>query len=104
MALLAGAGLAIAALGPARGAAAEAIKTLAAIYGTPSENRTCDATEAVARACDGKASCTVVAGNALCGDPDFGTPKSLNVEYQCGPAVAKSITAFEETEAHLRCE
>lgn len=96
------------ALGGVLGAAAaqtgDAIRTLAAIYGTPSQKRTCDATAAVARACDGKRTCDVLASNTLCGDPDYGTPKSLDVEYQCGPAVARSLTVFEQTDAHLSCE
>jgi hypothetical protein len=82
----------------------DVIKTLSALYGTPSEQRTCDATAAVADACDGKKSCDVRAGNSLCGDPNIGTPKTLDVEYQCGPAVAKSLTASEQRDAHLSCE
>src|ERR1700738_1669456 len=71
------------------------IKTLGAVYGTPSQQRTCDATAVVAGACDGKKSCDVLAGNSLCGDPNYGTPKTLDLQYQCGPAVARSLTASE---------
>ena len=91
-------------LAGARARAGEVIRTLDAIYGNSSAKLTCDATVAVAKACDGKRKCDIPAGNALCGDPDFGTPKSLYVEYQCGPAVAKSITAFEQTDARLSCD
>ena len=88
---------------PAAGAE-QVIKTLSALYGTSAAQRTCDATAVVGSACDGKKRCAVLASNALCGDPDFGTPKTLNLEYQCGPAIAKSVTAAEMTEAHLSCD
>ncbi len=93
--------LAVLALPVAR--AEDAIRTLGAVYGTPSARRTCDAAAAVASACDGKKTCDVFASNALCGDPDYGTPKTLDVEYLCGPAVAKSVTVPEATAAHLSC-
>lgn len=97
-------GLALATLVAAPSQAGDGIKTLSAAYGTPSEQRTCDAKAAVAQACDGKKSCDVPAGNLLCGDPDFGTRKTLDIQYQCGLAVAKSVTAAEQTEARLSCD
>jgi hypothetical protein len=101
---VAGLGLAFAAVSAPATRADDVIKTLSALYGTPSEQRTCDATAALANACDGKKSCDVLAGNSLCGDPNPGTPKTLDVEYQCGPAVAKSLTASERSDAHLSCD
>lgn len=103
MAVIGGLGLGLTSLAvsPTRG---DVIKTLSAVYGTPSEQRTCDATAVVAGACDGKSSCDVLAGNSLCGDPNYGTPKTLDVQYQCGPAVAKSLTASEQSDAHLSCD
>lgn len=95
-------GLASFAAAPA--AAEDVIRTLGAVYGTPSAQRTCDATAAVAAACDGKRSCDVAASNGLCGDPDYGTRKTLEVEYQCGPALARSASAPELSEAHLGCD
>lgn len=97
-----GLGLATIAVAPTR--ADDVIKVLGAVYGTPSEQRTCDATPAVADVCDGKQSCDVLAANSLCGDPHYRTPKTLDVQYQCGPAVAKSVTASEQSEAHLDCD
>lgn len=84
--------------------AEETIEVLNAVYGTPGTGRTCDATAVIRAACDGKTSCDVLVSNRLCGDPDFGTPKTLNLDYQCGPAVAKSLTAPELTAAHLSCD
>lgn len=83
---------------------AEVIHTLGAVYGTPATKHTCDATAVVAQACNGKTACNILASNALCGDPDYGTPKSLNVVFECGPALGRSVTAQEETEARLACE
>jgi len=63
-----------------------------ASYGTPSGTcgsfvkSTCHAATSqsvVERACLGKASCTVAAGNVQFGDPCAGTPKRLAVTYAC---------------------
>lgn len=96
-----GLGLMTLAVPPARG---DVIRVLGAVYGTPSEQRTCDATAAVAAVCDGKKSCDVLAANSLCGDPHYGTPKTLDVQYRCALAVAKSLTASEQSAAHLSCD
>ena len=53
-----------------------------ALYGA--NGTTCDAREAVAKACAGQDGCRIGAGNALCGDPLRGTPKQLTVVYNCG--------------------
>jgi hypothetical protein len=79
------------------------LKVLAAIYGTPATHHTCDATAVIARGCDGRTSCDVLAGNWLCGDPDYEVPKTLNIVFTCGPAEAHSVTAAEASLAHLSC-
>ena len=47
-------------------------------------SRGCDPTAAVARSCAGKASCSIAASNALCGDPEPGVVKRLRVVFRCG--------------------
>lgn len=102
MRLLAGLGM-LAVLASSAAQADTALKILAAVYGTPVTHHTCDATAVIARGCDGKTSCDVLAGNWLCGDPDYETPKTLDVVFTCGPAEARSVTAAEQSVAHLAC-
>lgn len=103
MPLIAGLGVAVVVVASGAAAAEPVIKTLAAVYGTPATHSTCDATAVIARVCDGKASCDVFAGNWMCGDPDYETPKTLDVVFTCGPAEARSVTAAEASVAHLSC-
>ncbi|MFO1074546.1 MAG: hypothetical protein U1E17_18035 [Geminicoccaceae bacterium] len=63
----------------------------------------CDAREAVASQCDGRASCSVYAGNLLCGNPELGPPKTLAVEYACGSLVRIDSTA-QNTRLALACQ
>ncbi len=51
-------------------------------YGTYS--RSCDATESVQHLCNGQRNCRLEADNNLCGDPEKGARKSLQVTYFCG--------------------
>ena len=62
----------------------------------------CDAKAAVASQCDGLASCSVYAGNLLCGNPELGPVKTLAVEYACGSLVRiDSVT--QNTRLALAC-
>ena len=103
MRLAAGLGVALPALASSAAQTATALKILAAIYGTPATHHTCDATATIARGCDGKDVCDVLAGNWLCGDPDYQVPKTLTVVFTCGPAEARSVSAAEASVAHLSC-
>lgn len=84
-------------LGPLSLASATAqeggILILQAVYG--SDSRSCDATAAVFRSCNGKAECSVAASNSLCGDPAPGVVKKLRVSFRCGrngsDAIAEAI-------------
>ncbi len=70
-----------------------------ASYGTPTgscqtglQASTCNATssrQAVEAACLGKATCTVLASNAVFSDPCSGTAKRLGVTYQCGTSTTQ---------------
>ncbi len=57
------------------------IRTVSAVYGQP--GHTCDATAFTRTTCDGKGSCTFLAANYICGDPDGGVPKQITVDYLC---------------------
>ena len=85
-------------------AGAENIKIKEAIYGTPEAQKTCVATRAVARACDGKQSCTVEVDNNLCGDPNGGVVKKLMIKYGCGSAPADDVSSQEGANIRLSCE
>lgn len=84
--------------GPAQG-----LEILSASYGGGGAQ--CDAKDAVARTCGGRADCTVAAANSLCGDPAPGLVKDLSIDYRCGPGEpARSVSAREwETPASLSC-
>ena len=57
------------------------LRIVEARYGT--DRRTCDATRAVRRACEGESDCSLKAGNELCGDPTPGRVKQLTVTFSC---------------------
>ncbi|MBZ0104328.1 MAG: hypothetical protein K8H84_01740 [Sulfuricella denitrificans] len=76
------------------------IQVSRAIYGA---GRSCDATQAVRQACEGRRDCGIDANNRLCGDPDPGRRKVLTVEYRCGGRV-KSGGAPEDRGVFLRCD
>lgn len=82
--------------------AAENIKVKRATY-RADVTYACDATSKVKEICKDQETCTVSADNNLCGDPKFGTPKKLIVEYSCGKT-GKSVRADEGTDATLSCE
>jgi|APTNR8051073442_1049403.scaffolds.fasta_scaffold12990_2 hypothetical protein len=82
--------------------AAETITVKRATY-RADQSYACDATTKVKEICQNKESCTVAADNNLCGDPKFGTPKKLIVEFSCGKN-GKSQRADENTDLSIACD
>lgn len=76
------------------------LRIIEARYGT--DRRTCDATRAVRRACEGESDCSLKAGNELCGDPTPGQVKTLYVTYRCQGRV-RNITRTEGKMLGLDC-
>ncbi len=83
------------------GGARGAIQILYAKYGNKSR-RSCDATFAARRACDGLSHCAVLAGNQLCGDPARGYRKRLRLGYRC-LGVTRHVQVNQESTARLSC-
>jgi len=78
----------------------DSIRILNAWYGV--ESRACEATRAVARACNGRSDCTIQATNRLCGDPVSNVVKVLTVTYRCDGRT-RSITRGEGRYLGLTC-
>jgi hypothetical protein len=76
------------------------IRIVEARYGT--DRRTCDATRAVRRACEGESDCSLKAGNELCGDPTPGQVKTLYVTYRC-QGRTRNVTRGEGKQLSLDC-
>lgn len=78
------AALLLALLAPLAGVAEEDgnLVIRSASYG--SQGRSCNATDIVARMCNGAERCVVAASDGLCGDPYYGARKSLTVVFACG--------------------
>ncbi|MBU2149303.1 MAG: autotransporter domain-containing protein [Alphaproteobacteria bacterium] len=75
-----------------------------ATYGTLSNpGLTCDATSAVALQCNGLINCSFSVANSLCGDPDYGTVKNIEVIYKCDGSTSITANAEEYTQAALAC-
>ncbi len=66
------------------------------------DGRSCDAFSRVHRKCDGTSSCSIRATNNICGDPDRGRLKVLEIAYACGD---RQLTARapEKSRARLTC-
>lgn len=78
---------------PAASAQEGGILIVQSFYGG---SRGCDPTAAVARSCTGKASCSIAASNALCGDPEPGVVKRLRVVFRCGRrGMDRTVEAIE---------
>jgi len=77
------------------------IRIIEARYGT--DRRSCNATRAMRRACEGDDSCSVKAGNELCGDPAPGQVKTLYVTYRC-EGRPRDITRTEGKYLRLDCD
>jgi len=71
-----------------------------AIYG--SRSRSCDATLYLQRQSNGRIKASVGATNDICGDPDPGNRKMLEVTYTCGGNV-REATAYENRSVYLDC-
>ncbi|MEQ8734873.1 MAG: hypothetical protein RIC29_08105 [Rhodospirillaceae bacterium] len=66
------------------------------------DGRACNAYSYAHRKCDGNQSCTVKASNSICGDPDRGRLKVLEVSYACGNRQFTSNTP-ERSRSQIRC-
>lgn len=77
------------------------IRIVQARYGT--DRRSCDATRAVRRACEGESDCSLKSGNELCGDPTPGQVKTLYVTYRCRGRI-RDITRQEGKYLSLDCD
>lgn len=78
----------------------DSLRILSAWYGV--EGRACEATRAVARACNGRQDCTVQATNRLCGDPVPQVEKVLTVTYRCDGRT-RTTTRWEGRYVGLTC-
>jgi len=76
------------------------ISVQVARYG--SSNKVCEATRQVRLKAQGKMSATIDVSNGLCGDPDPGQRKQLEVSYTCG-AITKNDSAYEHRSLYLNC-
>ncbi len=83
--------------------AAGLLRVFDAEYGDQASQRLCDATRVVRALCDGHASCVVPVGNALCGDPAFGTPKKLHMAFKCEGGVPLLIVSPEPSTIQIAC-
>lgn len=66
------------------------------------DGRSCSAYAYAHRKCDGNQSCTVKASNSICGDPDRGRLKILDIAYSCGNQQFTSSTP-EKSRSQIRC-
>jgi hypothetical protein len=67
-----------------------------------SSNKVCDATRHVRLKAQGKMSATIDVSNAICGDPDPGQRKQLEVSFTCG-TIARNESAYEHRSLSLNC-
>lgn len=78
------------------------IQIVSAVYGK--SDKTCDARAFLATRCTGRNRCEAMASNNLCGDPNPGLIKQLDVIYRCGPAEIKHASTMEYLLVELNCE
>jgi hypothetical protein len=76
------------------------IKVTSAFYGSGKKN--CDATRYVARRANGNRTHSFKVSNDMCGDPDRGQRKTLEVTYWCGQ-VSRTASAREHQDIYLNC-
>ena len=76
------------------------IKVTTAFYGSGKKN--CDATRYVARRANGNRTHSFKVSNEMCGDPDRGQRKTLEVTYYCGE-VSRASSAREHQDIYLNC-
>ena len=80
----------------------ERISIMAARYGTREE--ACDASESIRRIAGWRRHVEFVVNNNLCGDPAFGRPKHLFVEYRCSGGAVIRTEAHENEMMSLYCQ
>lgn len=76
------------------------IRVTSAFYGSASRN--CDATRHVGRQSNGKRTHSFKVTNDMCGDPDRGARKTLEVVFWCGE-VSRTASAREHQTIYLNC-
>jgi hypothetical protein len=76
------------------------IKVTSAFYGSGKKN--CDATRFAARKVNGQRTASFKVSNDMCGDPDHGQRKTLEITYWCGQ-VARTASAREHQDIYLNC-
>lgn len=76
------------------------IQVTGAFYG--SDERNCQAGHQVARLANGKRSYSFKVTNEICGDPDPGRRKTLEVTYTCGQ-IQKTASAREHQTIYFDC-
>jgi hypothetical protein len=76
------------------------IKVTGAFYGSGKKN--CDATRYVGRHANGNRTYSFKVTNDMCGDPDRGQRKTLEVTYWCGQ-VSRTASAREHQDIYLNC-
>jgi len=76
------------------------IKVTSAFYGSGKKN--CDATRHVGRQANGHRTHSFKVTNDMCGDPDRGQRKTLEVTYWCGQ-VSRTASAREHQDIYLNC-
>lgn len=89
-----------AAVAPPPNAPTGPIRVTGAYYG--SRERNCEAGRAVARMANGKRSFSFKVTNEICGDPDPGKRKTLEVTYTCGQ-LQKTASAREHQTIYFDC-
>ena len=82
-------------------AEAGAIKILDARYGK--DETTCRAADSISRSCDGRASCSVVADDNLCGNPYTNVQKTLMIAYQCQADERRTVAVEQGNRADVYC-
>ena len=81
--------------------AGPSIQVLSARYGT--RYATCDATDSLRRVAGLNRNVDFVVNNNLCGDPAYGRPKRLYVEYQCGGGYVQHLEGRENEIVSMNC-
>lgn len=76
------------------------IRLYSATYGT--YKKRCDATAYTAPRINGRSSASFAVSNQMCGDPDPGQRKSLQIHYACGDT-EKESTAYEHRDIYVSC-
>ena len=76
--------------------------TIIEAYYRSIDGRACDAYPLVYRICDGEKSCSKKSSNKICGDPDRGRLKILEVVYACGDEYYQGNVP-ERKRLRLRC-